>query len=400
MRILYLHQFFITREGVGGTRSYEFARRFAARGHGVRMVTAGSGTREQEGIDVVGVRGAYSDYMAATALSYPRRMLAFARFALGATVAALRGPRPDVILATSPPLTMALPALAAKVRHRAPFVFEVRDLWPEAPIQMGALRSRVLQRLARALERFVYARAAAVVALSPGIREGITAAGVPAAKVELVPNASDLELFSPELDGREVRERLGLGDSFVCSYFGAMGEANDLTQVVEAGALLEQRGEDGVRFVLMGEGKRRGELEELVRRRGLHSVVFADPVADKAQVARLAAASDACLTVFKDVPVLATNSPNKLFDTFAAGRPAIVNTDGWMRELVEQNEAGVFARPGDPEDLADKVLMLRDSPELAERLGRNARELAEREFDRDELAARMLRLLGRVAAER
>jgi glycosyltransferase involved in cell wall biosynthesis len=246
----------------------------------------------------------------------------------------------------------------------------------------------------------VYARAAAVVALSPGIREGITAAGVPAAKVELVPNASDLELFSPELDGREVRERLGLGDSFVCSYFGAMGEANDLTQVVEAGALLEQRGENGVRFVLMGEGKRRGELEELVRRRSLRSVVFADPVPDKAQVARLAAASDACLTVFKDVPVLATNSPNKLFDTFAAGRPAIVNTDGWMRELVEQNEAGVFARPGDPEDLADKVLMLRDSPELAERLGRNARELAEREFDRDELAARMLRLLGRVAAER
>jgi glycosyltransferase involved in cell wall biosynthesis len=398
MRILYLHQFFITREGVGGTRSYEFARRFAARGHGVRMVTAGSGSREQEGIEVVGVRGAYSDYMSATALSYPRRMLAFARFALGATVAALRGPRPDVILATSPPLTMAVPALAARLRHRVPFVFEVRDLWPEAPIQMGALRSRPLQWLARALERFVYARAAAVVALSPGIRDGVVAAGVPAAKVELVPNASDLELFSPELDGREVRERLGLGESFVCSYFGAMGEANDLTQVVEAGALLEQRGEDGVRFVLMGEGKRRPELESLARARGARNVVFADPVPDKSQVARLAAASDACLTVFKDLPVLATNSPNKLFDTFAAGRPAIVNTPGWMRELVERNEAGLFARPGDPADLADKVLLLRDRPELAERYGRNARALAEREFDRDELAARLLELLERAAA--
>src|SRR5918992_3684851 len=202
MQILYLHQFFITREGVGGTRSYEFARRFVARGHGVRMVTAGSGTREQEGIEVAGVRAAYSDYMAATALSYPRRMLAFASFALAATAAALRGPRPDVILATSPPLTMALPALAARLRHRAPFVFEVRDLWPEAPIQMGALRGRLLQWAARALERFVYARAAAVVALSPGIRDGNVAAGVPAAKVELVPNASDLELFSPQLDGR------------------------------------------------------------------------------------------------------------------------------------------------------------------------------------------------------
>ena len=399
MRILYLHQFFITREGVGGTRSYEFARRFAARGHGVRMVTAGSGRREQDGIEVVGVRGAYSDYMAATGLSYPRRMLAFARFAAGATAAALRGPRPDVILATSPPLTMAVPALAARLRHRVPFVFEVRDLWPEAPIQMGALRGRAVQWLARALERFVYARAAVVVALSPGIREGVIAAGAPAAKVELVPNASDLELFSPALDGSEVRERLGLGDSFVCSYFGAMGEANDLTQVVEAGALLERRGEDQVRFVLMGEGKRRAELEELAQTRGASNVLFADPAPDKSEVALLAAASDACLTVFKDVPVLATNSPNKLFDTFAAGRPAIVNTPGWMRELVERNEAGLFARPGDAADLADKVLLLRDHPELAERCGRNARALAEREFDRDRLAARLLALLERVAAK-
>ncbi len=158
MRILYLHQFFITRAGGGGTRSYEFARRFVEAGHGVRMVTAGDGTRMEDGIEVVGVRGAYSDYMRATGFSNLRRMLAFARFALGATLAALRGPRPDVIYATSPPLTMALPALVAAARWRAPVVFEVRDLWPEAPIQMGALRSRLAQRLARALERFVYAR--------------------------------------------------------------------------------------------------------------------------------------------------------------------------------------------------------------------------------------------------
>src|SRR5688500_4282205 len=170
MRILYLHQFFITRAGGGGTRSYEFARRFVERGHGVRMVTAGDGTRTVDGIEVVGVRGAYSDYMQATALSNARRMLAFARFALGATLAAMRRPRPDVIYATSPPLTMALPALVAVARWRTPLVFEVRDLWPEAPIQMGALRNPLARRLARALERFVYARSARVVALSPGIR--------------------------------------------------------------------------------------------------------------------------------------------------------------------------------------------------------------------------------------
>ena len=139
MRILYLHQFFITRAGAGGTRSYEFARRFVTGGHSVRMVTAGRERRAVDGIDVVGVRGGYADYVSATAVSYPRRMLAFARFAVGATLAALRGPRPDVVYATSPPLTIALPALAAAVRWRAPLVVEVRDLWPEAAIQMGTM---------------------------------------------------------------------------------------------------------------------------------------------------------------------------------------------------------------------------------------------------------------------
>ena len=394
MRILYLHQFFITREGIGGTRSYEFARRFVAGGHEVLMVTAGRGRGAVDGIEVIGVRGAYSDYMSATALPYPRRVAAFLGFAVGAALAALRGPRPDVIYATSPPLTMAVPALLASLRHRAPFVFEVRDLWPEAPIQMGALRNPLLRWLARRLEWLAYRRAAAVVALSPGIRDGVVRAGVAPERVALVPNASDLELFSPARDGRELRERLGLGNGFVCSYFGAMGEANDLTQVVEAAPLLRER---GVKFVLLGGGKRRPALERLARERGADNVVFLDPVPDKALVARLAAASDACLTIFKDVPVLATNSPNKLFDTFAAGRPAIVNTDGWMRELVEANDAGLYVRAGDPGDLAEKVGWLAEHRDEAKRLGRNARGLAEREFDRDRLAARALEVLERAA---
>jgi glycosyltransferase involved in cell wall biosynthesis len=393
MRILYLHQFFITRAGVGGTRSYEFARRFVGRGHAVRMVTAASGSTEVEGIEVVGARGGYADYVSATAASYPKRMLAFARFALTATLQALRGPRPDVIYATSPPLTIALPAVLAAVRHRAPLVFEVRDLWPEAPIQMGALRNPLLRRLARALERFAYRRSARVIALSPGIREGVVAAGVPPERVELIPNAADLELFSPALDRDAERARLGLGNGFVVSYFGTLGEANDLSQVVRAAPLLT-----GVTFVLLGDGKRRPELESEARRLGATNVVFMRPTPDKAGVARLAAASDACLTIFKDVPVLATNSPNKLFDTFAAGRPAIVNQPGWMRELVERNEAGLFVRAGDVDDLAAKVAWLRDHPEEAERYGRNARLLAEREFGRDALAERALAVLEEAAS--
>ena len=393
MRILYLHQFFMTRAGGGGTRSYEFARHLVGAGHNVTMVTAGE-SRSVEGIDVVGVGGAYSDYMRATRMGYARRAVAFGRFAAGATAAALRAARPDVVFATSPPLTIALPAVAAARRHRAPMVFEVRDLWPRAPIEMGALRNPLAIRAAEAMERRAYGAAAHVVALSPGIADGVASAGVPRERITLIPNASDLDLFSPDVDPGDLRERLGLESAFVASYFGTMGEANDLSQVVEAAALLRDRGEDGVAFVLQGEGKRRAALEEEVRRRGLANVTLL-PGGDKESAARLAAASDACLTIFKDVPVLATNSPNKLFDTFAAGRPAIVNTDGWQRELVEGG-AGRFARPGDPADLADQVLALRDDPALTKRLGEGARRLAEKEFDRRLLAERLRAVLEGV----
>ncbi len=299
-----------------------------------------------------------------------------------------------MVFATSPPLTIALPAIAAARRHRAPLVFEVRDLWPRAPIEMGALRNPVARRLAEAMERRAYKAAAHVVALSPGMADGVAAAGVPRERITVIPNASDLDLFSPDVDPGDLRERIGVGDAFVAAYFGTMGEANDLGQVVEAATLLRDRGENGVAFVLQGEGKRRAGIEDEIRRRGLTNVKLL-PGADKESAARLAAASDACLTIFKDVPVLATNSPNKLFDTFAAGRPAIVNTDGWQRELVERG-AGLFARPGDPADLAAQVLALRDDPALAKRLGEGARKLAEEEFDRRLLAERLERVLESV----
>jgi glycosyltransferase involved in cell wall biosynthesis len=167
-----------------------------------------------------------------------------------------------------------------------------------------------------------------------------------------------------------------------------MGEANDLSAVIEAARLLPD-----VPFVLMGDGKRRAELE----RSAPANVEFPGPASRKEEVAALAARSSACLTFFKDVPVLATNSPNKLFDTFAAGRPAIVNMDGWMREVVEYHDAGLYVPAGDAASLAEKLAWLRAHPEEIERMGRNGRALAERDFDRDLLAERVLDVLDEVA---
>ena len=225
MRILYLHQFFITREGVGGTRSYEFARRFVERGHAVRMVTAADGTGRCDGHRGRGRARRLLRLRERHGHVLPRGGCSPSPASRSARrCAALRGPRPDVVYATSPPLTMALPALAASLRWRAPLVFEVRDLWPEAPIQMGALRNPLAQRLARALERFVYGSSARLIALSPGIQAD--AAG----RRRAIARA---ERRRPR-PVRPARRRRAAASRW--RYFGAMGEANDLTAVVRRGA--------------------------------------------------------------------------------------------------------------------------------------------------------------------
>ncbi len=290
---------------------------------------------------------------------------------------------------------MALPALAAARKFRAPLVFEVRDLWPEAPIQMGALRSPPLRAAARAAERHVYRRAAALIALSPGIRDGMLAAGADPERIVVVPNASDLELFRPDRDGWEWRRRHGLRDRLVCAYIGTMGAANDLQQVLDAAEQLQRRGCADVALVLCGGGARRDALEDAARARGLRNVHFVGPV-PRAEAAEVAAAADVLLVIFKSVPALWTGSPNKFFDALAAGRPVIVNTPGWLAELVERHEAGIFVPPDDGAALADAIERLRSDPVLRERMGAHARALAEREFARDRLAARVLAVLEAV----
>lgn len=403
MHILYLHQYFVTRTGIGGTRSYEFARYFVNQGHRVTMVTAPDRSvswtggmlrrRQVDGIDLVEVRAGYADYLRGTTLAYSTRFFLFLQFALGSSLVVPRLPRPDVVFATSTPLTIGIPGLVASKFHRVPLVFEVRDLWPEVPIQMGALRNPVAIALARWLEHTIYHHSAHIVCLSPGIRDGVLTAGVSPTRVSMIPNASDLDLFLPELDGTEFRARLGTEGQFVCTYFGAVGEANDLTQVVEAAKLLREQGENKVVFVLHGDGKRRPQLEAFCCRHRLTNVIFSDPISDKRAIAYLVAASDVCMTIYKNVPVLYTCSPNKLFDTFAAGRPAIVNSPGWLKELVEEHKAGVYVRPDDAAHLADRVVFLRDHPEIVKAYGQNARRLAEQCFDRNKLAAQLLSIL-------
>ena len=407
MHILYLHQYFNTRKGYTGTRSYEFARRLVAKGHRVTMMTSGRYTADEltvppdhdyieldiEGIHVVPIAAAYANVQRGTALSGSRRMIEFLRFARLAAKVGRKLVDPDVVFATSTPLTIGLAGRALGRHFGVPFVFEVRDVWPQALINTGTLRNPLVIWWLRRMERRIYAAARHIVALSPGMKAGIMRAGVPAERVTVITNGSDVDLFRPDLDGSAARRRLGLGDSFAAIYFGAMGRANGLEYAVEAAQVLRDRRNDRIRIVLHGSGGTRPALEQLVQKYGLHNVIFSDPVPDKAGVAELVAGCNACLTIYAATDTEQSWSPNKMFDALAAGRPVLINVPGWLRETIESNGCGRYVDPQRPEALADALEELSSQPELCERMGRQARALLEREFSREVLTERLERVL-------
>lgn len=370
-------------------------------GHRVTMVTSGLASREFavpqgqrstrfeiDGIDVVAIGAAYNDPQLGTGISGWWRMLKFYQFAGLAARVGKKIPRPDVILATHTPLTVGLAGLELSRYFGVPFVFEVRDIWPEALVNVGALENPAGIWWLRRMAKKIYAAATHIVALSPGMKEEIVRAGVPAEKVTVIPNASDLDLFSPDLDGSARRQQLGLGGRLAAIYFGAMGRANGLEYVIDAARILAGRGRDNIVLVLHGNGGKRSQLEEMVREHRLNNVIFSNLVPDKAELARIVAGCDACLTIYRAGKERSW-SPNKMFDGLAAGKPVLINVPGWLGQMIEDNNCGRSVDPDRPEALANALEELAADPVLCRRMGENARALAEQRFDRDNLTARL-----------
>ena len=411
MRILYLYQYFMTRSGFTGTRSYEFARYLVSRGHEVTMLCSGlhneqrltvpSGKQffetEVDGIRCVPIAAACANPLKINHMSGYRRWLLFMQFAKLAERVGKQLPPHDVVFATHVPLTIGLPAMSISRYHDVPFVFEVRDLWPQALINFGALKNPLAIWWMRRMERKIYRAANHIVALSPGMKEGIVATGEPDDKVTVITNASDLDLFRPDLDRRPGRDRLNLGDRFAAIYFGALGFANGLELVIEAARILQERGRDDIVIVLHGDGGRRTMLQQLANRYRLRNVVFSEPVPDKAVVAELVAACDVCLTIYK-ASKEHTWSPNKMFDALAAGKPVVINVPGWLTDTIESNGCGQGIDPQDPQQLAGTLETFEADRDRCAQMGNNARALAEREFARETLAGRLEKVLETTCA--
>ena len=209
--------------------------------------------------------------------------------------------------------------------------------------------------------------------------------GIDASDVTMIPNASDLDLFHPDLPRQPGRDRLGIGDRFAAIYFGGMGYANGLEYVIEAARILKQRGRSDIVIVLHGDGGQRPSYVSLVKEYELDNVIFSDPVPDKAAVAELVAGCDVCLTIYRATKEQSW-SPNKMFDALAAGRPVLINVAGWLGDTIDENRCGKSVNPDTPLELADALIELSVAPATVREMGHRSRALAERNFAREKLA--------------
>lgn len=393
MKVLYFHQHFTTPRGASGTRSYEFARHLSEEGHEVMMVCGSSskadtglvgpyvrGRREGvvEGIRVIELEVPYSNYD-----GFLKRSWAFSRFALRSIGIALREEY-DVVFATSTPLTAGIPGIAARWLRRKPFVFEVRDLWPELPKAMGVITNPVVLTLMSWLEWVSYHSAHRLIGLSPGIVEGIVRRGIDQYRVAMIPNGCDLELFDPERYDRDSVEIPGVGpDDFVAAFTGAHGIANGLDAVLDAAAVLKERGRNDIKIVFIGDGKLKPRLIARAEREGLDNCIFLDPV-PKEELARMMVRVDVGLMILDNVPAFYRGtSPNKFFDYIASGTPVLNNYPGWLAEMIEGSDAGMVVKPTDPIAFANAFEC---APSTWLQRGENALLLANISFRRRSLA--------------
>ena len=403
MRILLVTQYFAPERTAAPLRLDPLARGLAARGHQVDVVCEipahpegvvhpGYGgrplvrRRPAENLRVDHVRA-----WPTTRRGAAHRLASYAAYAaLGTATGSLRR-RPDVIWASSPPLSVGAVARLLAARFQIPWVFDVRDLWPSVALALGEIQPGRVSRAAERLERSLYHSAAALTVPTEPFRDAIHAIN-PAAQVEILPNGTTDRWL--EAASRPVaREQLGCPDgSFVWMYAGNVGLSQDLGVALDAA---EQLG-DGFTLMILGDGASKAALQERAAGMPAGRVAFHDPV-DPALAAPMMAAADALLVPLADDPILAKTVPVKLYDSCAVGRPVVVAAPGESRRLAERHNAALTVAPGDAAGLAAAIRRLRDEPSVAEQLSSGARELAQ--ASRREAQVPVLEALLETAAD-
>ncbi len=349
---------------------------------------------EEAGMQVHWLPVPYSNKM-----GFKDRVKAFMKFA---TLSAFKASSldGDVVFATSTPLTIALPGIYTSKINNIPMVFEVRDLWPELPIAIGALQNKALIAATSWLERYAYKSSSQVVALSPGMRDGILRKNYPEENVHVIPNSSDMELFGgAEEEGRKFREqREWLGDRPLIIYAGTLGEINGVSYLVKVAAEMIKMNPE-VRFLIVGRGAEEQKIRSLAEELDvLNKNVFMPGKLPKKDMPAVFSAANISTSLFIDLPEMWANSANKFFDGLASGTPIAINYLGWQAEVLNEYKAGITLPPHNYEEAANKLLQKCTDDEWLSKAGQNARKLAAEKYDRDLLAQELEKVLLKAAS--
>ena len=413
MKILYVSQYFPPEMGAPAGRASELSRLWAEDGHEVTVLTGFPNhptgivppeyRRKLRGL-VIRENVERVNIVRTWLLPFPNRkaherMLNYSSFCISSATTGLLLSRPDVVIATSPQLLVGLSGWWLARCKGVPFVFEVRDLWPESLVAVGVGSSNsLLHRSLAKVAGFLYRNCDRVVVVTPAFKKYLIEHWqVPEEKILVVENGVDTNLFSKLPLDINLKRELGAEGKFVVSYIGTIGNAHGLETMVEAASLLRERAPN-VLFLLVGEGAEKQHLVSLARSRGLTNVHFVDQQ-PREKIPAYISASDACLVLLKRTELFKTVLPTKMLEFMSCARPVILGVDGHARKVMEQANAGIFIQPEDPAALADAVVRLAADPGLRESLGRNGRQHVLQYFSRSHTARIYLDVLYDLLAE-
>jgi glycosyltransferase involved in cell wall biosynthesis len=388
VRILILHQHFYTPYTGGAIRSYYLAKALLEKGMTPVIISGYSGIKYKkeliDGIEVHYLPVAYNNRF-----GFYKRGVAFIRYALGAARLVNRLQPIDATYAISVPLTVGLAAIWIKNRYKIPFIFEVGDLWPDAPVQLGFVKNPILQRSLYRLEKRIYGKASLIVALSPMIQKAIQEKA-PSKPVVMIPNMSDTNYYSPVSKPVQTEFKYGVSGKFVVSYLGALGYANGLEYFLEC-ARFSQKADLPVQFIVCGEGGMKANLNSAAKQLQLKNLTFL-PMQSREGVKEILSITDAAFICYRQESILETGSPNKYFDGLAAGKLILINFNGWIKDEIEREQCGVALKPDQPAEFVAKIKPFLSDKELLDRYRNNARVLAERSYSRTDLSERFVNL--------
>lgn len=385
VKVLILHQYFNTPVTGGALRSYYLATALADAGIETVVITTHNHPERRKDF-VNGVEVHYLPIPYDNRFGFIKRISSFLKFVSSIVREADEFKDADVCYAISTPLTIGLAAIWIKKRFRIPYFFEVGDLWPEAPVQLGIIKNSLLKAILYKLERSIYKRSEAIVALSEAIKTEIQKK-VTGKEIHVIPNMADTDFYKPEVKRPELEAKFGVQNKFVVSYIGTMGLANGLEFFL---ACAEGCIKLPIQFLLCGEGAMLEKLKRIAHEKRLNNVSFI-PVQNREGVRAVLYVSDAVFISYQQLPVLETGSPNKYFDGLAAGKLMVVNVGGWMKNEIEQHACGFAVN--NPQAFLKKIELFISNPDQLRQCQSAARSLAERIYSRKLLSENFLRVV-------